>query len=99
MDHHLLAVGSVCDANGRHQCTARTEAITRSPQVYVTRGEAQRAMVAVPPARDGCANEGAAAAALERLALVGAGVRAKRHLCPLSARSWSHSVRSHLFPI
>ena len=80
MDHHLLAIHAEGNADGRHQRPAGTEPVTRTLQIDVPRGEAQRAMIAVPATEDNRSDKSAAAAAFERIALVGAGPRAKRRV-------------------
>jgi hypothetical protein len=84
MDHQLLSIRSERDADRWHQRSTRAGPIPRPPQIDVTGGQADGTVIAVTAARDGRPNEGAAAAALERVALVRPGPRAEGDILPRS---------------
>jgi hypothetical protein len=98
MDHHLLAVRPKRNSYSRHQRAAGARSIPGSPQIDVTRRQAQGAMIAVPAASDGRSHEGAAAAAFERVALIAPGPRAERDILPRSPRSRSGLASERISP-
>jgi hypothetical protein len=84
LDHQLLAIRPKRHANRRHQRPAGVRAIARPPQIDVAGGQAQGTVIAVAATRDRRSYEGAAAAALEGVALVGARPRAEGNILPRS---------------
>ncbi len=72
MNHHLFPLRSEAGAAGRHQRPAATGPIAWSTLVNVAGGETERAMIAVPAARDGWADKRPAPPALERFLTIGA---------------------------
>jgi hypothetical protein len=84
MDHHLLSVRPKRNANCCHQRSTGARSISWSPQIDVTRRQTQWTVIAVPAARDSRPHEGAAATALERIALVAPGPRAEGNILPRS---------------
>jgi hypothetical protein len=80
VNYQLLSIRPERHADRGHQRSAGTGPISWPPQVDMAGGQAEGAVIAVPAARDGRPNEGAAAAALERVALVRAGSRAEGHV-------------------
>ena len=68
VDDHLLAVPARAKSDRLHQRPALAEAIAGMSEIDMSRMQAERAVIAMPPARNGRTDECAAMPALEGLA-------------------------------
>lgn len=83
--HHLLPIGAEGHAYGGHQRPAGAGAIAGPAAVHMPRGQAEWAMVAMPPSRQGSPNEGAAAPTFEGVAFIAAHGRAEGPVISLAS--------------